>query len=401
MSSIKPVLKIEKSKANGEAPLYVRVIKDRKVKYKSLGIYIDPKYWDELSMKVKKSHPNSVRANNLIAQRIAALNDSLMRLEAEDGSYQAQSVLDAISDKRTVGFLEYSDRIVSRMESVNAIGMINRTRAVISKIRRYLKGKDIAISDITVTWLKDYEAYLRKHLKNQQNTVASNTKIIRKILNEAEGEDLITKGKNPFDRYQIKTELTEVEYLTEEELNAFMEVPLTLGTRIEQHRDLYVFACYAGGIRIGDLLKLQWKNFDGERLILITSKTSEPLSIKLGKIPLDILKRQAEKRDPDGLVFNLLTEGINLTDKSAMHVAMSTTTAYINKNLKIVAAKAGINKNIHFHTSRHTWATRALRKGMRIEHVSKLLTHRSIKTTQVYAKIVNADLDKAMDVFNE
>ena len=60
---------------------------------------------------------------------------------------------------------------------------------------------------------------------------------------------------------------------------------------------------------------------------------------------------------------------------------------------------AETDKKIHFHTSRHTFATRALKKGMRIEYVSKLLGHSSIKTTQVYAKIVNKDLDDAMDEF--
>ncbi len=74
---------------------------------------------------------------------------------------------------------------------------------------------------------------------------------------------------------------------------------------------------------------------------------------------------------------------------------------YANKDLKFIAEKVGIEKNISFHTSRHTWATRALRKGMRIEYVSRLMGHSSIKTTQVYAKIVNEDLDRAMDVFDE
>ena len=61
---------------------------------------------------------------------------------------------------------------------------------------------------------------------------------------------------------------------------------------------------------------------------------------------------------------------------------------------------AGIEKPISFHTSRHTWATRALSKGMKIHHVSKLLGHASVRTTEVYAKIINKDLDDAMDVFN-
>jgi site-specific recombinase XerD len=68
--------------------------------------------------------------------------------------------------------------------------------------------------------------------------------------------------------------------------------------------------------------------------------------------------------------------------------------------LKIIAAKAGIEKHISFHSSRHTFATRALKKGMRIEYVSKLMGHTNLKTTQIYAKIVNEELDKAMDVFN-
>ncbi|MDD4214814.1 MAG: tyrosine-type recombinase/integrase, partial [Bacteroidales bacterium] len=59
-----------------------------------------------------------------------------------------------------------------------------------------------------------------------------------------------------------------------------------------------------------------------------------------------------------------------------------------------------IKKHLSFHTSRHTFATRALRKGIRIEYVSKLLGHASIKETQVYAKIVNEELDKAMEVFD-
>ena len=74
--------------------------------------------------------------------------------------------------------------------------------------------------------------------------------------------------------------------------------------------------------------------------------------------------------------------------------------ASANKSLLRIAEKVGIEKRISFHTSRHTWATRALSKGMKIHHVSKLLGHASVRTTEVYAKIINKDLDDAMDVFD-
>ena len=61
---------------------------------------------------------------------------------------------------------------------------------------------------------------------------------------------------------------------------------------------------------------------------------------------------------------------------------------------------AKITKQISFHTARHSWAVRALQKGMRIEYVSKLMGHASVKNTEVYAKVLNEELDKAMEVFN-
>jgi integrase/recombinase XerD len=399
MASIKPVLRTDKSKVSGEAPVYLRIIKDRKISYRSLGLYLDPKHWDEQLLRVKKGHPNSVRANNLIAQHLAVLNDEMLSLETTNEAYRPSKVLRALDTKPTKGFLEFSVLVIERMSHANAIGTVNRTKAVVSKVSSYLRGRDMPLDEITVSWIRAYETYLRTKLGNKTNTVGSNFKVIRKILNEAISEDLL--AQNPFDRFSIKSEPTDIEYMTEEELEAFINVPLTPGTRIAQHRDLYVFACNAAGMRVGDLLRLQWKNFDGERLKLVTTKTSEPLSIRLPVVALEIIERLPNERSPNGFIFGLLPADTNVANERAMHEAVVRQTAYVNKNLKIIAEKAGIDKHIHFHTSRHTWATRALRKGMRIEHVSKLLAHRSIKTTQIYAKIVNADLDAAMDVFND
>ena len=80
---------------------------------------------------------------------------------------------------------------------------------------------------------------------------------------------------------------------------------------------------------------------------------------------------------------------------------ISSATAYINKNLKMLAKKAAIEKPLSFHITRHTWATRARRKGISIDKVSKLMGHAQLRETQIYAKIVNEELDKAMDVFND
>lgn len=70
------------------------------------------------------------------------------------------------------------------------------------------------------------------------------------------------------------------------------------------------------------------------------------------------------------------------------------------KNLKAIAKRAGVEKSISFHCSRHSFAVNALIKGIHIEHVSKILGHSSTRETQIYGKIANSELDKAMEVFN-
>jgi integrase/recombinase XerD len=107
-----------------------------------------------------------------------------------------------------------------------------------------------------------------------------------------------------------------------------------------------------------------------------------------------------ENSTGNDFIFPLLKIAPDEKSPEAIHSAISTASAYTNKNLYKLAELAGIEKHISFHTSRHTWATRALTKGMRIEHVSKLMGHTAIKETQVYAKIVNKELEQAMEIFN-
>ena len=97
----------------------------------------------------------------------------------------------------------------------------------------------------------------------------------------------------------------------------------------------------------------------------------------------------------------MLPDDLNENEPRELDNAISSASAYINKNLKIIAKKAGIEKPLSFHISRHTWATRALRKGISIDKVSKIMGHAQIRETKIYAKIVSEELDKAMDVFND
>ena len=386
---------------NGEAPIYMRLIKDRKPTYLSLGYHIKLEDWDFEKSRVKKSHPNSARMNNYIAQKLAEAQGHALDLEGKEKGINSKAIKKAVIGHVSQSFLKYADRYIEELRHKAKTGTLDKAKAVIGKLKTYLGTNDLLFEEITVIWLKNYEMYLRTTLSNTTNTIHGNYKIIRRLINEAVSEEIMPFEKNPFLRYKMKTEKTSIEYLTDEELTKIERLELIAGTKMDIHRDMYVFASYTGGIRISDILQLQWKNFNGIHIIIQIQKTGSPLSVKVPTTGLKILEKyKTSETKPDDFIFPILKNDLDYTDPHYLFKAISSATAYTNKDLKEIAIKAKIKKRLHFHTSRHTFATRALRKGMRMEYASKIMGHSNLKTTQIYAKVVNEELDKAMDLLN-
>lgn len=401
MPSANLILQQHKLNRKGEAPISVRVIVDRKPSYKSTGIRLNPDHWDEKKERVKSSFKNSVQLNTVLQEKLSDAQKSLNTLTLNGRPFRVNEVFTETEGKQK-GLLEYSNIVLSRNRNRYAIGTYNRYKAVISKVEQYLNEKDIPISSVTVTWLRDYESYLLNELGNSVNTVGSNLKVLRTVLSEAAVEGIINHTSNPFtsSQFKIKSKKTEIVYLTDDELKRFEEVQLPEGSRMKQHQDLYLFACYTAGIRIGDLLTLDWSIIDGDILRISTTKTIEPIGIKLTGKAESILKRQDNYNRRRGLVFGLISESVNLEDETQRTTAISRINPLVNKNLRKIAERANIEKHLHFHTSRHTFALKALRAGVPIVNLSKLLGHSDIRTTMIYLKIENSDLQKSMEIFD-
>jgi integrase/recombinase XerD len=396
MATTKIILRTERTNSKGEHPLWIRVIRNRKSRYSSLDIYLKEELWDVKKQVVKKAHPESSRLNAFIGKK---LNDALLfNLERQESN---KTLKEALKGKDAGSFFQYADRHLLEMELNSQVTTHDKTKSILTKIRTYLNGRDLMIDEIDVAWLKNYEIYLRSKLNNSTNTVHCNLKIIRTLINAAIREELLPYEKNPFLRYKLKWENVKKEFLTEEELAEVENLWLEPHSTIDHHRNMFVFSCYAGGLRISDVLQLRWKNFDGQRILVRTHKTGSNVPIALPPKCLEILERNRTSESlEDNFIFPMLKLGIDYSDRRILSRAISSNTAYANKNLKVIEDELGLNKHLHFHLSRHTWAVRALHLGMRIEHVSQLMGHSTIKMTQKnYANFLNTDLDDAMKVF--
>jgi integrase len=400
MASTKLILKMNKLNGSGEAPIYLRIIKNRKAQFVCMGVYIEPKFWDAKDKLVKKSHINYKRINAYLAQKMAESQDLILEMDSPNKLYSPKKVKRVLLGRSTDSFLKYADAYIDKLEQNSKMGTHDKANAVISKLRKYADGNDLTFDNIDVQFLKKYEDYLHFQLKNSVNTIHSNMKVIRRIINEAIKEDICSPERNPFLRYKLQWENVTKSFLTEEDLIKLENYSLIEGSKKFHHRNIYIFSCFSGGLRISDVLQLRWANFDGERILVKTQKTSSVISIKLPSKALDIINyyKKQDSKSSD-FIFPFLKNDVDYSDAKVLFNAISSHTAYTNTDLKDISNDAEIYKPMNFHTSRHTWATRALKKGMRIEYVSKLMGHSSIKTTQVYTKIVNEDLDRAMDVF--
>ena len=399
--SIKVLLKANKINAQGKSPLYLRLIKNRKTKFISLGIYLNLDEWDPIKLRVKSKHPNSARVNHLIISKLAEAETISLTMHEKDRSVSASKIRDKIKGKSLGNFTTYAAAYLEWLEKQAKIGTYIKVKASLSKLSAFNKHKDLQFEDINFEFLKKYERHLTQNLGNATNTVHGSFRTIRKLLNDAIREGIIDPEHNPFLRYKLKTAKTNKTFLTDDEIDSIENLTLVGKSKKSLHRDIFVFACYAGGLRVSDILKLKWRNFSGSHLTLITQKTTDQLSIPLPNKALALIYKYAvDNCNAEDFIFPILKNNEDYTPMQ-LNRAISSATAYLNKDLKSIGGLAEINKSISMHTSRHSWATRALKKGIRIEHVSALMGHSSIKTTQIYAKIVNGDLDKAMEAFNE
>lgn len=401
MATVKIILRTSKINSAGEAPLCIRIIKDRNAKFVFLNYRIRPECWDDAKGKVRKSHPNYQQLNAFLAGKVKDAESIALQMETADKKILPELIKEKIMGKAPVSFFKFADKYVEELKANKKLGSHRKTKSVVTKMKKYTSGRELFFEHITVTWLKEYGQYLKTEFENKTNTVSCNFRTIRRIINLAICEDLLEMEKNPFKKFRLVTEKVKKEFLTDEELMLIELTPLERNSEIDHHRNMFVFAAYAGGLRIGDILLLRWKNFDGERILVQTKKTSSTVSIKLPSAALEILsKYQRADAKPEDFIFPVFSNDVDYSDQHRLLYAISWADGKINDNLKIITGIVKIEKHITFHSSRHSFAVRALRKGVRIEYVSKLLGHASISTTQIYAQVVNEELDKAMSVFN-
>lgn len=403
MSSIKIILRKNKVDKSGTAPLYLRVIKDRKTKFISLSLKLKIIEWDEDKQKVKKNHSNSARLNAYLAQKVADAKGEIADLERRNKSTSARKLKEAIKGRPLTNFFDYSDKLCEKRKDTLAYSTYKNYKTYLKKFETFVGHRELMFEDITVSVLKDYASHCSSKLGNNNTTINFSLKIMKVMFREAQREDLIPLDLFPFNKFTVKKEKSTRLYLNSEQLESLINLEVSNNYKAQIIKDMFVFSVFAGGLRFGDMIELKWSNYDQQnsRITKIIRKTGRQHSVKIGQKAIDILEgyEQKDNKQEDVIFPFTKIEKEYFTDKEYRSLVTSRATALSSMYLNKMGKKLELPFNLSFHLSRHTFATRALNNGMRIEHVSKLMDHSDIGITQVYAKIISNELDNAVDKY--
>lgn len=390
-------IKRSKLLKTGEAPVYLRITSNGDSSEISIKRSIKPSLWDTARNKAKGTSPEAIELNDYLTSIRGQLFMHQRELQEAGKQITAKVLLNAflgIGEKQwsLVELFEEHNKNVSQLIGKEYSPLtLQRYDAALKHIRNYCSvqynNEKLPLSEVNNKFITGFDFYLKTVAKCQHNSSMKHIKALKKVIRIGLANDYIRK--DPFVSYRITQKNVEREYLTQTEIDAIISKEINI-QRLDVIRDLFIFECYTG-LAYKDLEALKKENIeigiDGHKWIVIRrGKTGVTCRIPIFPVSESIIKKYAAHAE-------VLISGKLLPVPSNQKM---------NAYLKELASICGIDKDLHTHLARHTYATTVtLSNGIPIETVSKLLGHRKMQTTQIYAKVIDKKVEDDIDLLRK
>ncbi len=383
-------LKKGNPKKNGKFAIMARITVDGKLTQFSTKLEILASEWDVKSGKVKGNSAKSINLNRKL---------DILKVKASEHYTSLINQLQFATPERIknllLGFEEKKKTIISYFDKFNEqykqkVGTTTTwttytkyilTRNRLEEFIETTKGiNDLHISELNSILLEDFYLFLRNTHNSGNNNAMKNLQRLRTVINYIKntGETFI----DPYSNFKMKFEKSDRDFLEMEEIEKIYNKKFA-SDRLDKVRDVFLFCCYTG-LAYSDTRDLEKRDLrtgaDGNLWIMSErNKSKVDFKVLLLDIPKAILKKY-EGKQKDGKLLPVVSN------------------KNMNEYLHEIATICGIDKRITSHVARHTFATLCLTEDMPIESVSKALGHTNIRTTQIYARIIDRKLTKDMNM---
>lgn len=347
----------KKRKETGKIELNLSYYEKGVRRFKSLGIVLYDPDFQKLTNEQKRHNKEML----LQAEMICTAENDKVR--------QGKFGIDTIKKQRS-SFIAFVERVAQ--ERNTSKGNEGNWYSMIKHLKNFVQ-RDITFEEVDVKFLNDFKLYLDKVVQNTGKPLSSNSKVayynkLRAALKQAVKEDIINKSPAMYTT-GFKSEEVQRQFLTLEELKSLVEAECD----IPIIKRAFLFSSLTG-LRWSDVMKLKWSEiyFDeknGHYIRYRQQKTKGEETLFLSE---EVIQLMGEAGQKDDFVF----KGLKY---SSWH----------NQKLAQWILRAGITKTITFHCARHTFSVLQLDGGTDIYTLSKLLGHKSVRTTLLYSKILD------------
>lgn len=374
---------------NGNTPIMGRITINGQRTQLSTRLSVDPKLWNVNMGRVTGRRADAVRVNEQLSQIRYHIERCYNTLFYEHAQVTPQMVKEMYfsNDRRSemllAFFREHNEEFRRMVGTSRSKTTYYKYRSVYNHLENYISGKyerrDLPFRDLDREFLTGFHQYIAQECGHKKNTTWIYMIALKHILMLARGRGYLTTDL--FANYKLHSEFVTRNYLSITEIRRLIRLDLDDVTLLLV-RDAFLFSCFTGLSYI-DLCTLTPEHIrqEGKQMWISTTrcKTGSEVNVRVFAIPYAILLRY-NPMNRTKRIFNLPSNG------------------WCNICLDRIMSLAGISRHITFHSARHTFATTiTLSQGIAIETISKLLGHRNIRTTQIYATITHSKLDGDME----
>lgn len=403
MATVKPLLDTRYKSKDNTYPVIVRLRHGSQVRDMPTGWKITEKYWK--GDQVGSGHPEAAYINSKIAdiegQAKAYFADCKLKnrpikldlIGQQRASYSFNAFLLHRAKQYAANEMYVMEAKVRRFDREFRVcftpGLTFDDLDEDLRLKRPLRGNETYFDDINQDLLRVYETFLISQ-GNGNNTRHKKFEFLGKFYTEA-----VNDGKaiapNPFKLYKIASKPVRKEKLTEEELKAIEDLPLKPGP-VNDARNLFLFSYYAKGARFENCVTFRRADLVNDRAMFRTNKGNKYISVKIHNRLQGIIDTY-----PNGEFLFPYIKTMP-AGKKEYNKKIDSLNVIVNRNLKIVAQLAVINKLLTFHIARHTFAYHLKKKTDSIHVISDSLGHSKSSTTEIYLKALDDEyLDRELD----
>ena len=441
-ATVKVIYRTAKTLADGSHPFWLRITKDRKSTFVATGRSLHPKYWNNnytgYKEAIRKSYPETYR-NELIKklheweQKYSKAADTLADGdEIHDAKAVASKAIEGRKQARSVTLLAYIDELTTALIAARQKGNSAIYKDLKNQLADFVKNqygtgkKDVSFSEVTVRFCNQLETFFRER-GNSDTTLSNRYRTLRAVFNKAIAEGVAKPEQYPFARnvaekhkFSIgkfdtstqkraisRDDVRKVENFTPTGTATGQWAGIKNATEVERltlAKSVFLFSFYVGGINFVDLAKLRWRNINTDaegftRLTYVRQKTGGKFPIRLLPPAVAIIEqyRAFTHSGPDSYIFPILNTKQHPTE-TQINNRLHKVLGQVNKDLKTVGERAGIDTPLTTYVARHSFATALRQKGTATAVISQMMGHKTEAVTAIYLdSFASETVDSAYD----